>query len=102
MIVVGLMSGTSVDGIDAAVVSVEQADDTLQVRVLAYSESPIDDTLRERIHTLFDPERSRIDEVCEVNVLIGEAFAAAAQAALRQANVEADLIASHGQTVWHQ
>src|SRR5207248_4547226 len=47
-------------------------------------------------------ERSRIDEVCELNVLIGEAFAQAAADALRRAGVQADLIASHGQTVWHE
>jgi anhydro-N-acetylmuramic acid kinase len=46
--------------------------------------------------------RSRIDEVCEVNVLLGEAFADAAGLAIRQTGVKADLIASHGQTVWHQ
>jgi anhydro-N-acetylmuramic acid kinase len=40
--------------------------------------------------------------VCEVNVLLGEAFANAAALAIRQAGVRADLIASHGQTVWHQ
>src|SRR5204863_105996 len=37
-----------------------------------------------------------------VNVLIGEAFASTAQAAIAQANVEPDLVASHGQTLWHQ
>src|SRR5215471_13501063 len=102
MIVVGLMSGTSVDAIDAAVVDIGLADDALELRVLGYSESAIDESLRARIHALFDPERSRVDEVCEVNVLIGEAFAAAAQTALGEAGVAADLIASHGQTVWHQ
>lgn len=102
MIVVGLMSGTSVDGIDAAVVDIAAHDHELSVRVLAYSESPIDEMLRQRIHALFDPATSRIDEVCEVNVLIGEAFAAAAQAAISEAGIKADLIASHGQTVWHQ
>jgi len=102
MIVVGLMSGTSVDAIDAAVVDIGLAYDALELRVLGYSESAIDESLRARIHALFDPERSRVDEVCEVNVLIGEAFAAAAQTALGEAGVAADLIASHGQTVWHQ
>jgi anhydro-N-acetylmuramic acid kinase len=102
MIVVGLMSGTSVDGIDAAVIDVALADDTLQVRVLAYSESPLDDSLRARIHASFDPETSRIDDICELNVLIGEAFAAAVQTALSTTGVQADLICSHGQTVWHQ
>src|SRR5207302_10811344 len=101
VIVVGLMSGTSVDGIDAAVVDVTQDKDALVARLLGYAESAIDEDMRRRIHALFDPERSRIDEVCELNVLIGEAFAQAAADALRRAGVQADLIASHGQTVWH-
>src|SRR5436305_4445777 len=96
------MSGTSVDGIDAAVVDVTQDKDALVARLLGYAESAIDEDMRRRIHALFDPERSRIDEVCELNVLIGEAFAQAAADALRQAGVSGDLIASHGQTVWHQ
>src|SRR6266567_7409920 len=102
MIVVGLMSGTSVDGIDAAVVDVSEDGEVLQVRLLDYVETQIDEALRQRIHTLFDPLLSRIDEVCEVNVLLGEAFADAAALAIRQAGVQADLVASHGQTVWHQ
>ncbi|MBV9582090.1 MAG: anhydro-N-acetylmuramic acid kinase [Chloroflexi bacterium] len=96
------MSGTSVDGIDAAVIDVAHVDDTLSVSLLVYAESSLDERLRERIHALFSPTRSRIDEVCEVNVLLGEAFAQAAAHALRQAGVQADLAASHGQTVWHE
>ncbi len=102
MIVVGLMSGTSVDGIDAAVVDITEDGEALQVRLLGYVESQIDEGLRQRIHTLFDPELSGIDEVCEVNVLLGEAFADAAALAVRQTGVRAELVASHGQTVWHQ
>jgi anhydro-N-acetylmuramic acid kinase len=67
-----------------------------------YAESSIDQALRERIHRLFDPRQSGADEVCEVNVLLGEAFAAAAGRAVRDAGVQADLVASHGQTVWHE
>lgn len=102
MIVVGLMSGTSVDGIDAAVVDVQREDETLVVHVLGYHETAFDETLRARVHTLFSPEHSRVDELTEVNVLLGEAFAAAAHSALRTLDVTGDLIASHGQTVWHQ
>ncbi|HEY1298651.1 MAG TPA: anhydro-N-acetylmuramic acid kinase [Chloroflexota bacterium] len=102
MIVVGLMSGTSVDGIDTAVVDISYRDASLHVALLAYGESPIDERLRGRIHALFNPPTSRIDEVCEVNVLLGEAFAEAAAHGLRQAGVQADLVASHGQTVWHE
>src|SRR5207237_4246567 len=57
---------------------------------------------RQRIHTLFSPERSGVNELCEINVLLGEAFAEAAALVLRRAGVQADLIASHGQTVWHE
>jgi anhydro-N-acetylmuramic acid kinase len=102
VIVVGLMSGTSVDGVDAAVVDVTHEDEVLRVRLIGYAESPIDEQLRQRIHTLFSPELSRVDEVCEINVLLGEAFAGAAALALREAGAQADLVASHGQTVWHQ
>ena len=96
------MSGTSVDGIDAAVIDVRSDGDALTVKLLGYVESPIDDGLRRRIHALFDPERSCTSEVCEVNVLLGEAFAEAAARSLRESGVQADLIASHGQTVWHE
>src|SRR5258708_38508984 len=100
--VVGLLSGPSGDGIDAAVVDVSKEDNALVVKLLGYAEAPMDEALRQRIHTLFSPEASRIDEVCEVNVLLGEAFASAAARVLRQAGVQAELVASHGQPVWHQ
>jgi anhydro-N-acetylmuramic acid kinase len=102
VIVVGLMSGTSVDGVDAAVVDITQEEEVLRVRLVGYAESPLDERLRQRVFTLFDPQHSRIDEVCELNVLLGEAFARAAALAVRQAGAQADLVASHGQTVWHQ
>lgn len=102
--VVGMISGTSVDGLDAAVIQVrEEGADTLAVRLLGYYEGEIDEPLRQRVHALFDPALSRIDETCEVNVLLAEAFARTAQTALERSGVpRADLVASHGQTVWHQ
>lgn len=96
------MSGTSVDGIDVAVVDVRSEADALVVKLLGYLEADFDEGLRQRIHDLFSPEQSRTSEVCEVNVLLGEAFADAAAAALRRAGVRADLVSSHGQTVWHE
>src|SRR5215472_17131022 len=96
------MSDTSVDAIDAAVVDITQEHDTLVADLRGYIESPVDDRLRHRIHTLFNREQSHVDELCEVNVLLGEAFAEAAARAMRAFDVQADLIASHGQTVWHE
>jgi anhydro-N-acetylmuramic acid kinase len=94
------MSGTSVDAIDAAVVAIDQSDTTLLVRLLAYHEQPFEDPLRHRIHAAFSS--SDAGELCELNVLVGEAFAAAGAVALGQAGVQADLVASHGQTLWHE
>ena len=102
LVVLGMISGTSVDGLDAAVVRIAEDGDTLAIRLLGYHEEEIDEVLRRRVHALFRPEESRIDEVCEVNVLLGEAFARAGAGAARRAGVELDLAASHGQTVWHQ
>lgn len=100
--VLGMISGTSVDGLDAAVIQIAEHDDTLAIRPLAYHEAEIDEGLRQRVHRLFSPERSRVDDLCEVNVLLGEAFARAGAAAARAAGVQLDLVASHGQTVWHE
>ncbi|MBA2447853.1 MAG: anhydro-N-acetylmuramic acid kinase [Chloroflexi bacterium] len=102
LVVLGMISGTSVDGLDAAVVQLTEDDDTLVVRLLGYHEGEVDEALRRRVHALFSPAESRIDEVCEVNVLLGEAFARTGAVAAREAGVELDLVASHGQTVWHQ
>lgn len=102
LVVLGLMSGTSVDGLDAAVVEIGERDEALSLRLLGYHEEGLDEALRRRVHALFSPEQSRVDEVCELNVLLGEAFARAGAEALQQAGVRADLVASHGQTVWHQ
>jgi anhydro-N-acetylmuramic acid kinase len=102
VLVLGMMSGTSVDAIDAAIVRIEESGDELAVELIAYHEQPHDEGLRRRVHALFDPAASRTDELCECNVLIGEAFAAVGRAAIGRAGVAVDLVASHGQTVWHQ
>ena len=100
LVVLGLMSGTSVDAIDAAVLQIERADDALVAGLLAYHEQPFEDALRERIHAAFGSVP--VQELCELNVLVGEAFAAAGAVALREAGVQPDLVASHGQTIWHE
>ncbi|HEX6290726.1 MAG TPA: anhydro-N-acetylmuramic acid kinase [Herpetosiphonaceae bacterium] len=105
MLVIGLISGTSIDAIDAALVAIERVDDALRLDVRAFTMQPFDEALRERVRALLPPQRGTTSEVCEVNVLLGQAFADAANAVAQQAGValaEVDLIASHGQTVYHQ
>lgn len=102
--VIGLMSGTSVDGVDAALVEIRGHGLDTQIELLAFHSHPFDPEVRNRIFDLFQPETSRVDEICQMNFLIGEVFAEAALVVVRKAELEAeeiDLIGSHGQTVYH-
>ncbi len=102
--VVGLMSGTSVDGVDAALVEIRGHGLETQVELIAFHSHPFGSEVRDRIFDLFQPETSRVDEICQMNFLIGEVFADAALAVICEAKLEAeeiDLIGSHGQTVYH-
>ena len=102
--VIGLMSGTSVDGVDAALVEICGHGLETQVELLAFHSHPFDAEVRNRIFDLFQPETSRVDEICQMNFLIGEIFAEAALSVIRDAQLEVgeiDLIGSHGQTVYH-
>ena len=102
--VIGLMSGTSVDGVDAALVEIRGHGLETQVELLAFHSHPFEAEVRNRIFDLFQPETSRVDELCQMNFLIGEIFADAALSVIRGAQLEAaaiDLIGSHGQTVYH-
>ena len=102
--VIGLMSGTSVDGVDAALVEIWGHGLETQVELLAFQPHPFEATVRDRIFDLFQPETSRVDEICQMNFLIGEVFADAVLAVIHNAQLEVgeiDLIGSHGQTVYH-
>ncbi len=104
MKIIGLMSGTSVDGIDAAVVEVSGAPPALAVAQLSFSFLPYDASQRARIFPLFDPQTSGVDRICQMNFALGEWFADVALLAMREAGLEAgdiNLIASHGQTIYH-
>lgn len=105
MIVVGLTSGTSADGIDAAVVSLRGAPARLDWQLLAHITVPYAAELRERIFAAFRPETGTVDQLCRLNFELGEAFADAALAAMDAAHLKPSdvaLIGSHGQTVWHE
>jgi anhydro-N-acetylmuramic acid kinase len=98
------MSGTSVDGIDAAVVEIEGAPPDLHVKPLSFTCVPLSAAQRERIFCLFDPATGTIDRICHANFWLGELFAAAALRGIREAGLkprDIALIGSHGQTLYH-
>ncbi|MCK7467704.1 MAG: anhydro-N-acetylmuramic acid kinase [Desulfosudis oleivorans] len=99
-IVIGLMSGTSADGIDASVVKINP---DLSVKVLASLLYEYPDNIREYIHKLFS-KKADIEELCWMNFVLGEYFASAALDVIDLVGLkpkDIDLIGSHGQTVYH-
>jgi anhydro-N-acetylmuramic acid kinase len=97
--VIGLISGTSFDAIEAAAVDFELAGDVLEARLVASSSRPYESRLRSRIAAALPPARTTLAEVCELDTLIGQAFAEAA--ATLELDSPAELVCSHGQTVFH-
>jgi len=104
MIVIGLMSGTSADGTDAAVVRLEGAPPVLQWEVLGHTHVPHPAALRDEIFACFRPETGTVDRLCRINFVLGRAFGEAVVQAIAEAGLaleDIDLIGSHGQTLWH-
>lgn len=98
--VIGMISGTSLDGIDAALVELGDC----APRLAAFITQPIPDALRSRILDTCSLDRSHIALTCSLNVELGYAFAQAAQAVCDQAGFDIkqlECIGSHGQTVYH-
>ena len=105
MRVLGLISGTSHDGIDSAVVDFEGIDSSsegaeITATVRQHGAAPYDATLRARIVAALPPAETTFAEVAKLDTEIGQAFAAAAVDAIAEAG-PVDLIVSHGQTVFH-
>ena len=90
--VVGLMSGTSADAIDAALVQLGA-----ECRLLKFTSTPLPPQVRERLLDIF-ADKATPSEITQMHWLLGELFA---QAALSVMDEGADLIASHGQTICH-
>lgn len=102
--VVGMMSGTSVDGVDAALVEISGTDSEPKVKLLAFENKPYPPQVREKIFLLFTPANATVDKVGYMNFLLGEIYAKSALSVIEKAGMkpeEIDVIGSHGQTIWH-
>ncbi|MEU9440093.1 anhydro-N-acetylmuramic acid kinase [Streptomyces sp. NPDC048304] len=102
MRVIGLMSGTSYDAIEAAAADLALEGDTLRLRPLGHLSVPYPDELRNLIGATLPPATTTTQAVCALDTGVGQAFAGAAARALRElCDGSADLVVSHGQTVHH-
>ena len=100
MIVIGLMSGTSVDGIDAAVVKISGTEEDLKVKLLAGETFAYPKKLRDEILAVCEGKALSIAQFAELDDAIALQFANAAQKIRSQHSAE--LIGSHGQTIYHR
>ena len=100
MIVIGLMSGTSMDGIDAAVADLELDGDTLRLTPLAHETTPYSDELAAALRKALPPNATSMETVCRLDTAVGQEFATAAERA-REEHPGAALVVAHGQTVFH-
>ncbi|WP_017652385.1 anhydro-N-acetylmuramic acid kinase [Fortiea contorta] len=99
--VIGLISGTSVDGIDAALVEIIGTDFDLKIELVARATYPYPAQLRERILAVCAGDAISMAELAQIDDAIALAFAQAAQD-IQIGQQPATLIGSHGQTVYHR
>ena len=104
-IAIGLMSGTSADGIDAAVVELRGCGTDTKVRQLGFITLPFTDEARQKILQVAGGASLTSREICLLNFYLGELSADACVEACRAAGIQAsevDFVGSHGQTIWHE
>jgi len=102
-LIIGLMSGTSGDGIDAVAARISGCGSGTRFEVIAHMAHPFSAALQADLFELFHPG-ALVEDLCRLNAALGEALAEAALAVAAAAEwdpVDVDLIASHGQTVRH-
>lgn len=104
-LVAGIMSGTSLDGIDVVLVQITDSGLGSQIRQVAFKTVSYQAAEKEAIRAACQLESSDVASICSLNFRLGELFADAVIDLCRENQIalsDIDLIGSHGQTIWHQ
>lgn len=104
-IAIGLMSGTSLDGIDAALVNITGSGTNTKVELIAFHTKKFTKEMKSEIKACLSLAHSNVLKICSLNFKLGKLFSIAVKEVCEIAKVDLskiDFIASHGQTMWHQ
>ncbi len=102
--VIGLMSGTSFDGIDACLVKITGNGLSTEIEIIEFETYPYKEEIRELIFDASKEQTGRVDKICQLNFTLGKLFADAAGQIAEKSSIpisDIDIIGSHGQTIYH-
>jgi anhydro-N-acetylmuramic acid kinase len=102
MIVAGVMSGTSADGINVALVRIQGRGFRSRLELLAHYEFPFPPEVRRAVLRAMNARSAAVADLARLNFSLGELYAKSVQAAQRRAKLECELVGCHGQTLYHQ
>jgi anhydro-N-acetylmuramic acid kinase len=102
VIVAGVMSGTSADGIDVALVRIQGRGFRSRLELLAHYEFPYPADVRRAVLAAMNAASATAADLSRLNFFLGELYANAVRVAQRRARLECELIGCHGQTIYHQ
>lgn len=102
--VVGLMSGTSADGVDSALVAIDGYGLDTHIQLIKFETYPFAENVKDRIFRIFPPSKCTVEDICELNFILGNIFADCTLRIIEESGLkpsDIDLVGSHGQTICH-
>jgi len=102
MIVAGVMSGTSADGMNVALVRISSSTSGPKLKLIGHTESAYPAQVRRAVLAAMNAKHASVADLARLNFLLAELYAEAVLKAQRKFRVKIDLVGCHGQTIYHQ
>lgn len=103
-LIIGLMSGTSFDGLDLALCRISGEGSNTQLELVEFETVPYNASFKEKLKSIFSRKDANLEMVCLLNAWVAQQHAVIINSCLKKwnyTNEQIDLIASHGQTIYH-